>query len=369
MSSSWPPLRVEVALPLQLPLDPAQRLEVVDAPAGRAPARPAPRRCRRARRPGSPGRASRRARRGRRAPASAPVASPSPSGCVAAHPLAGRPSAGRAGPPAALLQPRHLAGQPGVAHRAGHQLGQLLRAARRTASPSAAAAAAARRASVSTSSSRSAGFSGKNSPYSSMNSVELLLGVLAAGVGVEHLVEVGEHVLDPCMSSGVGARQRVLHPAELAVEHLAAQQVLDLLVRLPAPRPSATGSPPAPAPRAPCRRAARRARASANRAGRPGRGTAPAARPPAPGRAARAPARACRPAGRARRASRAGCAHLAAQVVEPAQPVRVAGRSRPRSASRGRRAGQHVVADLVQRRRTSYGGSSGSGPPCHAPYR
>ncbi len=64
--------------------------------------------------------------------------------------------------------------------------------------------------------------------------VEVVLGVLAARVGVEHRVEVGEHLLDPRHRLGVVRRllQRVAHPLELRVEHLALQQLADLLVGL-----------------------------------------------------------------------------------------------------------------------------------------
>ncbi len=63
--------------------------------------------------------------------------------------------------------------------------------------------------------------------------VEVLLGVLAAGVGVEHLAQVGHHVLDPLHGRRVGVLQGLLHALELAVEHLAAQQVAQLLELLP----------------------------------------------------------------------------------------------------------------------------------------
>jgi hypothetical protein len=62
--------------------------------------------------------------------------------------------------------------------------------------------------------------------------LELLLGVLAPRIGLEHGVEVGEHVLDPLQVLGARVLERLLHPLELAVEHLAPQQVVDLLVLL-----------------------------------------------------------------------------------------------------------------------------------------
>jgi hypothetical protein len=57
--------------------------------------------------------------------------------------------------------------------------------------------------------------------------------VLAAGVRVEHLPQVGEHVLDPLHGLRVRVGQRLLHAAELAVEHLPAEQVAELLELLP----------------------------------------------------------------------------------------------------------------------------------------
>ena len=58
--------------------------------------------------------------------------------------------------------------------------------------------------------------------------IEIGLGVLTARVRGQHLVQVAEHVLDPLH----GLRVRIAHglpdAAELAVEHLAAQQVLEL---------------------------------------------------------------------------------------------------------------------------------------------
>jgi hypothetical protein len=60
--------------------------------------------------------------------------------------------------------------------------------------------------------------------------LEGLLGVLAAGVGVQHRVEVGQHVLDPLHGGRVVRLQALLHAPELGVEDLAAEQVADLLV-------------------------------------------------------------------------------------------------------------------------------------------
>ena len=60
--------------------------------------------------------------------------------------------------------------------------------------------------------------------------LERSLGVLAPGVGLEHGVQVGHHVPDPLELLRAGAGQGVAHSPELGVEHLAAEQVADLLV-------------------------------------------------------------------------------------------------------------------------------------------
>jgi hypothetical protein len=62
---------------------------------------------------------------------------------------------------------------------------------------------------------------------------ELLLGVLAPVVRVDEPGEVGDHVLDRREVLLGRVLQRLLHRGERAVEHLPAQQVLDLLVGLP----------------------------------------------------------------------------------------------------------------------------------------
>ncbi len=60
--------------------------------------------------------------------------------------------------------------------------------------------------------------------------VEILLGVIAAGVLVQQVVEVVQHLVDPLAVLIGGALQRLLHAGEALVEHLAAEQILDLLV-------------------------------------------------------------------------------------------------------------------------------------------
>ena len=61
---------------------------------------------------------------------------------------------------------------------------------------------------------------------------ELFGRVLAPGVGREEVVEVAEHLLDPLAVLGCGVLEGLLHPREALVEHLAAEEVLDLLVLL-----------------------------------------------------------------------------------------------------------------------------------------
>ncbi len=83
-------------------------------------------------------------------------------------------------------------------------------------------------------------------PVGVHEAVEVLGGVLAPGVGFQHPVEVGEHVLDPLHGFGVGPLQHVFHAAELAIKHLAAEQVLEPLEGLPGRRgaPGVVSQPP-----------------------------------------------------------------------------------------------------------------------------
>ena len=62
--------------------------------------------------------------------------------------------------------------------------------------------------------------------------LELFRRVLAAGIGVEHVVERGHHLADALEILRRRVLHGVAHAGELRVEHLTAQQVLDLLVRL-----------------------------------------------------------------------------------------------------------------------------------------
>ena len=58
----------------------------------------------------------------------------------------------------------------------------------------------------------------------------ILLGVLAASVLVQQVVEVVEHLVDALTVLVGGVLQRLLHAGEPLIEHLAAEQILDLLV-------------------------------------------------------------------------------------------------------------------------------------------
>ena len=198
--------------------------------------------------------------------------------------------------------------------------------------------------------------------------VEVGLRVLAAGVGVEHRVEVGEHVLQSLQRLRVRVLQRLLEPAELPVEHLPAQQVLQLLERRPAPAGCASRTRRARAPRATSRTAASPAASRAAVRRRTGRGTARRAprRPPCP--AARGPPPACRPGGRARAARGPGGGPAGAASSRPRRP------SVPRL-SRSRRACAGDVPAITSSptrssaSATSNGAASGSGPSSYGPYR
>ena len=54
--------------------------------------------------------------------------------------------------------------------------------------------------------------------------------VLAPGVLVQQVVEVVEHLVDALTVLVGGVLQRLLHAGEALVEHLPAEQILDLLV-------------------------------------------------------------------------------------------------------------------------------------------
>ena len=159
--------------------------------------------------------------------------------------------------------------------------------------------------------------------------------------------------LTRCIAAGSGFSSACFMPRNWRVEHLAAQQVLDLLEGLRGPRASASRS----------RSSSRTARAVSRRQRverglartarrRTGRGTARLAPGRPPCRAVDVPPRACRRDGRARAARGAARAPGAA-----GRRGRAAGRcpaaSRSRSASRGDEPVEHVVAEPSSARRTS----------------
>jgi hypothetical protein len=339
---------VEVALPLQLPLDPAQRLHVVDRlPAERPLHQLGVDVVQRGARVVLVEHRVELFQVGDLLQRAGRVAEPERA--VAVHPLPTTPAQVRPGRPQPLLQPLQLAGQPGVAHRTGHQVGQLLPllVGQAVQQPLLGRRPAGQRVDQ-------LGQVGRvlreELPVLGHEPVELLLGVLTAGVGLEHVVQRGDHLPDPGHVLGAGAAQRVPHPAELAVQHLPPQQVLDLLVRLPglvrAPlvvRQLADG-----AGRVVRQRVQLRFR-EPGRVVRVGEQLPPLGRQRPVQQPAHLLQRAVQPPAPARLPGLA--AHLAAQLVQPAQPARVASALLEQPAQRlpGRRPGQHVVADLVQR--------------------
>ena len=62
--------------------------------------------------------------------------------------------------------------------------------------------------------------------------LEVLLGVLTAGVLIQQIVKVVEHLVDRLAVLITGVLQRLFHPGETLVEHLPAKKILDLLVLL-----------------------------------------------------------------------------------------------------------------------------------------
>ena len=195
----------QVALPLQLALQPAQRLQVVDRLAAeRAADRflvdvvQAGARVVLAERGLQVGEVGQLGDRAGRVAEAERLAAGHP------HPAlrAGRARAGRAR--SASPSARHLGRQARRPPSPGPSGRPAPRAARRTATASSRSAACIRRARESTSSSRFCGLSGNKSPYLPMKSSKSCCGVLAAGVGVEHLPQVGEHVLDPLHGRRVG---------------------------------------------------------------------------------------------------------------------------------------------------------------------
>ncbi len=129
-------------------------------------------------------------------------------------------------------QPGHLRGQAGVGQRLVHQAGQLvpLLGGQRGQQPLGRHGPAGQLVDQLLQVGRAVG---EQVPVARHEGVEVLLSVLAPGVGVQHRVQVGQHVLDPLQRLRVRVGQRVLHAAELAVQYLPPEQVLELLEGLP----------------------------------------------------------------------------------------------------------------------------------------
>ena len=134
--------------------------------------------------------------------------------------------------PQRVGQPGHLRGQPGVLQRLLHQRGQLvtLPVGERAEQPLRGGGPADQRVHEFLEVAR---VLREHLAVAVHEAVEVRLGVLAPGVRLQHLVEIGQHVLDPLHGFGVRLLQDFLHAAELAVQDLAAEQVLEPLEGLP----------------------------------------------------------------------------------------------------------------------------------------
>ena len=60
--------------------------------------------------------------------------------------------------------------------------------------------------------------------------IKVLLRVLSSSVLVQQVIQIVEHLVDALTIVVGGVLQRLLHPGEPLIEHLAAEQILDLLV-------------------------------------------------------------------------------------------------------------------------------------------
>ena len=60
--------------------------------------------------------------------------------------------------------------------------------------------------------------------------IKVLLRVLSSGVLVQQVIQIVEHLVDALTILVGGVFQRLLHPGEALIEHLAAEQILDLFV-------------------------------------------------------------------------------------------------------------------------------------------
>ena len=202
------------------------------------------------------------------------------------------------------------------------------------------------------------------SPYRSMNWSKSAWVCSPRASAASISFRSAEHVLDPLHRLRVGVLHDLPHAAELAVQHLAAQQVLELLEGLRGRPVSASRSRPAAGSPGPCRRAARRGRPRASWPRRSGRGTARRAPARWPCRAGREPARGCRRAGRCRGSRAAvrgpGAACRRGRAVRPGR--RSPRRSSSRSASAGLAPASIASPSSSTAPRTSNGSASGSGP-------
>ena len=140
----------------------------------------------------------------------------------------GGPVEVRAPGPERVGEPGHLGRQPGVVERAGHQPGELLAlfVAERAQQAFRRGHPADQRVHQLLEVSR---LVREQVAVALHEAIEIGLGVLAACVRGQHLVQVGEHVLDPLHRLRIGIAHDLPHAAELAVEHLAAQQLPELL--------------------------------------------------------------------------------------------------------------------------------------------
>ncbi len=357
---------LQVALVAQLAFDAAQLADVVDGLPAERPLDRAPRRCRPGWRPGSPGRAGRRAGRGRRARPAHRSRRTKPIGCSPS--IRWRPPHRRSG----RAERRPCCSRAISSARPACRIAWPIRlpSSSRCSGVSESisrCAAAARRASESISSSRFCRVL-REEVAVLLHELGELLGWCARR-GRRRRACRSARASCPATAREVLRRralQRVAHAGELRVEHLVAQQVLDLLVGLPrlGRAPLVVGE--LRAPRARCRSAARPARPRPS--GRVSSGSGNSARRSASSAWSSSSCdllsvpsswplrRSSRARSRARRRS-------ASRPSRPSGPRR----SSRFSALRGDAPASTSSPISSSASRTSYGGASGSGPPCHAP--
>ncbi len=222
--------RLEIALPFELTLDLAQRLHVVDCLAAeRAPDRllvdvVKPRaRVVLPQRLLEVGQVGELGDRGGRVAEAERVLPAHPLAAALALPVdVGTPRPQRIG------QPGHLLRQSGVGERLSHQPGQLvpLLVAERVQQPLGRRHPADQRVDELFQVLRRVW---EELAVVAHELIEVLLRVLAPGVSLDHRRQRGHHVPDPPHRLGVRRFHGLLDAAELAVEHLAPQQLLQLL--------------------------------------------------------------------------------------------------------------------------------------------